>query len=137
MPQKRLIVLVCCALAMCMASLAGAQLSEEYAEWADGPEGYLLTKKEKKEWEAITSDAEAERFIELFWARRNPEPANPFNAFKAEFDSKVRFADENFGYANRRGALTDRGRVLLLMGRPVPCYPTIVAVVADLRPHAQ
>ncbi len=118
MPQKRLIVLVCFALAMCMASLAGAQLSEEYAEWADGPEGFLLTKKEKKEWDTITTDDQAERFIELFWARRNPEPANPFNAFKAEFESKIHFADENFGYANRRGALTDRGRVLLLMGRP-------------------
>jgi GWxTD domain-containing protein len=118
MPQKRLIVPVCCALALCMASLAGAQLSEKYAGWADGPEGFLLTKQEKKEWDGITTDAEAERFIDLFWARRNPDPTNPFNTFKAEFESKVGFADENFGYGNRRGALTDRGRVLILMGRP-------------------
>lgn len=112
------ILLVIFAIAVLLAPIAEAQLSEDYAGWADGPEGYLLTKKEKKEWEAITSDAEAERFIELFWARRNPEPDNPFNAFKAGFESKVRFADENLAYGRTPGSLTDRGRVLILMGRP-------------------
>ncbi|MCW8983962.1 MAG: GWxTD domain-containing protein, partial [Thermoanaerobaculales bacterium] len=47
-----------------------------------------------------------------------PEPNNPFNAFRAEFEAKVRFADENFSFAKRRGALSERGRVLILMGRP-------------------
>ena len=102
-----------------VASTAAAQLSPEYADWADGPAGFLLTKKEKKEWEKITADAEAERFIELFWARRNPDPNAAFNAFRAEFEAKVRYADEHFGYTGRRGALSDRGRVLILMGRPV------------------
>ena len=118
MRRQRLVFLVCFALATILTPIAEAQLSAEYAEWDEGPEGYLLTKKEKKEWDKISSDAEAEKFIELFWARRNPEPNNPFNSFKAEFESKVRFADENFGYGNLRGSLSDRGRVLLLMGRP-------------------
>jgi GWxTD domain-containing protein len=106
------------ALALLLAPIAEAQLSSEFADWDEGPEGFLLTKKEKKEWDKISTDAQAERFIELFWARRNPEPHSSFNSFKAEFESKVRFADENFGYGNQRGALTDRGRVLVLMGRP-------------------
>jgi len=118
MRHIRLIVLVCFALAVTIVPTAEAQLSEEYSGWADGPEGLLLTKKENKEWAKITTDAAAERFIELFWARRNPEPDNPFNAFKAEFDAKVLFADENLGYGKTRGSLTDRGRVLILMGRP-------------------
>ena len=115
---ERLVVLFCFVLAVCLAPIAGAQLSGDYAEWADGPEGFLLTKKEKKEWAKITTDSEAKRFIDLFWAKRNPEPNNPFNAFRAEFESKVRFADQNFGYSKRRGALSERGRVLILMGKP-------------------
>lgn len=118
MRRQRLVFLVCFVLAVCLALVAEAQLSGDYADWAEGPEGFLLTKKEKKEWAKITTDSEAEDFIELFWARRNPERNSPFNAFRAEFESKVRFADENFGFAKRRGALSERGRVLILMGRP-------------------
>jgi GWxTD domain-containing protein len=118
MRRQRLVILFYFVVALFLQSAAQAQLSEEYADWAEGPEAWLLTKKEKKEWEKISTDAQAERFIELFWARRNPEPNASFNSFKAEWESKVRFADENFGYANHRGALSDRGRVLLLLGRP-------------------
>ena len=118
MRRQRLVVLFCFALTVFLAPIAQAQLSGEYAEWADGPEGCLLTKKEKKEWAKINSDAAAERFIALFWAKRNPDPSNPFNAFRAEFESKVRFADENFGYGNHRGSLSARAKVLILMGKP-------------------
>lgn len=96
----------------------GAQLSEEYADWAEGPAGFLLTEDEKDEWETVSSNAEAERFIELFWARRNPDPSSPVNEFKARFESIVEYADREFGYEGTRGALSDRGRVMLLMGTP-------------------
>jgi GWxTD domain-containing protein len=104
--------------ALLIASTAAAQLSEEYAGWADGPAGFLLTKKERKAWEQVATDAAAKEFIELFWARRNQDPDAAFNSFRAEFESKVRYADEHFGTDNQRGALTDRARVLILMGRP-------------------
>jgi GWxTD domain-containing protein len=42
----------------------------------------------------------------------------PFNPFKAQFESRVRYADENFSYEGKRGALTDRGRVLIVLGPP-------------------
>jgi GWxTD domain-containing protein len=118
MRRQRLVVLFCFTLAVFLVPVVEAQPSGEYADWADGPEGFLLTKKEKKEWAKIKTDAAAERFIALFWAKRNPEPHNPFNAFRAEFESKVSFADQNFGYGKHRGALSERGRVLILMGRP-------------------
>ena len=118
MRRQRLVILVCFVLAVSLAPIAEAQLSGDYAEWANGPEGFLLTKKEKKEWAKFNTDAAAEHFIALFWAKRNPEPNNPFNAFRAEFESKVRFADENFGYGNHRGSLSARAKVLILMGKP-------------------
>jgi GWxTD domain-containing protein len=99
-------------------AVAHAQLSQEYADWADGPAGFLLTKDEQKGWESITTDAAAKDFIELFWARRNPQPDAPFNPFRAEFDAKVQYAEDNFSYPGHSGATTDRARVLLLMGSP-------------------
>ena len=131
MRGQRLVLLFCFALAVILVPLVGAQLSGDYADWAEGPEGFLLTKKEKKDWAKIKTDAEAEQFIELFWAKRNPEPNNPFNAFRAEFESKVRFADENFGYGNHRGALSERGRVLILMGKPDSRQVRELTVVQD------
>lgn len=118
MRRLRLVILVSFALAILLAPIADAQFSEKYANWADGPEGFLLTKKEKKEWAKIKTDAEAEKFIELFWAKRNPDPNGSFNAFRAEFEAKVSFADQNFSFGKHRGALSARGQVLILMGRP-------------------
>lgn len=118
MSNRGLRSIVAFSVTMLMAVVAAAQLSSEYAGWADGPEGFLLTKKEKKAWQKIASDAEAEKFIELFWASRNPDPNAAFNTFRAEFEAKVRYADEHFAYTGRRGSLSDRGRVLVLMGRP-------------------
>ena len=96
MRHAGLIILACFALTVCLTPIAEAQLSAEYAAWPDGPEGFLLTKKEKKEWAKISSDAEAERFIALFWARRNPEPANPHNPFKEEFAVALRETTAQF-----------------------------------------
>jgi GWxTD domain-containing protein len=118
MRASRLQSLFVVAAVFLIAAVAHAQLSQEYADWADGPAGFLLTKNEQKEWESITTDAAAKNFIELFWARRNPQPDTPFNPFRAEFDAKVKYAEENFSFPGHSGATTDRARVLILMGRP-------------------
>jgi GWxTD domain-containing protein len=101
-----------------MGSFAFAGLSPEFATWADGPEGFLLTKDELKEWNVIQTDKAAKHFIDLFWAKRNPKPGAAFNEFKARFEGMVKYCDENFSYDGKRGALSDMGRVFLLMGPP-------------------
>jgi len=92
--------------------------ASDWRQWDQGPEGFLLTKDEAKEWKTITTESAAKRFIDLFWARRNPNPDAPFNTFRAQIDAIVRYADANFSYEGKRGALTDRGRVMILMGQP-------------------
>ncbi len=100
------------------AGLAGAQLSPEYSDWADQPQGFLLTKNEHKAWEAVGGDREAREFIALFWARRNPKPGAAYNEFRARFEGMVEYCDDNFSYEGKRGALSDMGKVFLLMGPP-------------------
>ncbi len=101
-----------------VASAGQATATVDWLKWDLGPAGFLMTKDDKKEWKKITSEAQAKAFVDLFWAKRNPDPAQPFNPFKAQFDSRVRYADENFSYEGKRGALSDRGRVLIVMGPP-------------------
>ncbi|MCD4750147.1 MAG: GWxTD domain-containing protein [Thermoanaerobaculales bacterium] len=106
------------ALVVFFAALVHPQISEDYRGWAEGPEGFLLTKKEVKAWSKISNDKEAKEFIALFWARRNPDPGAAFNQFRAQFDAMVKYCDEEYSYEGMRGALTDRGKVFILMGPP-------------------
>ncbi|HET7712843.1 MAG TPA: GWxTD domain-containing protein, partial [Thermoanaerobaculia bacterium] len=76
-------------------------LSAEYVQFGQGPAQFLMTKEELAAWGKITTDADAKAFIDAFWARRDPR-------LKAEFDRRVKYADDNFRESKKRGALTER-----------------------------
>ena len=110
---------VIAALLMSAAAITSfAQLSMAKADWARGPVQFLMTKEEQTAWNTVKSDAEADQFIALFWARRDPTPATPQNEFRDEFDRRVGYADQNFGNGRQRGSLTDRGKILVIFGAP-------------------
>jgi GWxTD domain-containing protein len=102
-----------------LAAPAGAQLSEPYASWADGPEGLLLTPEERTELAALTTDSEVAAFIQLFWARRDPDLDTPVNETRLDLQARVKAADEQFTEEGLRGSLSDQGKALILLGMPV------------------
>lgn len=97
---------------------ARAELSERYRTWLDGPEQFLVTSSERKALRKATTDAEAQRLIDLFWARRDPNPSTRVNELRLEFDARVAQADREYGFASTRGCLSDRGRLLIVLGPP-------------------
>jgi GWxTD domain-containing protein len=99
-------------------ALSAYALSPEYVEWGQGPAQFLMTKDEAAKWKKISSDEDAKAFASLFWARRDPTPTTPRNEYREEFDRRVATADKNFPSDKKRGALTDRGRILILFGQP-------------------
>lgn len=107
-----------CVTVLLFALTAYAELSPEFADWAEGPEGFFLTEDEADAWEEVTTDAEAKDFIALFWAKRDPNPGAAYNEFKARVEGMIKYCDENFSYEGKRGALSDMGRVFLLLGPP-------------------
>jgi GWxTD domain-containing protein len=109
--------------ALAIAASAGAQLSQTYKEWPTSPVQFLLSDSEKKAYAALKSDAEAKDFIELFWARRDPDLSTVTNEAKVDFDMRVAAADKLFSTDKLKGSLSDRGRVLILMGRPAGRQP--------------
>lgn len=124
MRSRVLVTVVGLMLALGVVPWVGAQDEPEPAgttsllEWDESPAGFLMTKDEEKAWKKVTTEAQAKAFIKLFWAKRNPDPSSAFNPFKAEFENRVRYADEQYTHDKSRGALSDRGKVLILMGPP-------------------
>ena len=106
------------ALLVSMASPAVAAL-DKHKDWDKSPEWQLLaTDAEKKEWKKVATDEDAEKFIALFWARRDPDLKTPRNEFRERFEALVKAADERFALGRKRGALTERGKALILIGPP-------------------
>lgn len=113
-----LVLLAATALVALTAAADPAQLSETYREWGEGPVQWLMTSEEQAAWNKLSSDAEAEQFVRLFWARRDPTPDTDLNERRRDFEERVAFADQQFAEGEKRGAMTDRGRVLILLGPP-------------------
>ena len=110
---------VCVVAVLGLTAASALALDAKHVEWGRGPAQYFMTREEIAQWKAIRTDAEADAFIALFWARRDPTPDTPRNEFRERFDALVRTADEKLGGArNRPGSLTDRGRMLILFGPP-------------------
>ncbi|HQR44871.1 MAG TPA: GWxTD domain-containing protein [Thermoanaerobaculia bacterium] len=97
---------------------------EKYKDWDKSPEfQYFATDEEKSAWKKVATDADAEAFVALFWARRDPDLKSPQNEFKARIEALVKAADQSFALRSRRGALTERGRVLIVLGPPKQVIP--------------
>ncbi|HET7434891.1 MAG TPA: GWxTD domain-containing protein [Thermoanaerobaculia bacterium] len=97
---------------------AFAALSPEYRAWGSGPAKWIMTPQEARAWKSVKSDDEAIRFVDLFWARRDPTGGTPINEFRSEFEARAKYADEHFSEKNTPGSLTERGRFYIVLGPP-------------------
>jgi GWxTD domain-containing protein len=95
-----------------LAAGASAALSPEKAKWGEGPVQFLMTKEEAAQWKALQTDADADAFIAVFWARRGGANA------RADQEGRWKYADEKFSIGNVKGSVSDRGRTLVLFGVP-------------------
>src|ERR1019366_3707615 len=123
MPLRREILMIfrgaSLAVILVLATSASGAGLERYKDWSKSPEfTFLATDAEQKEWEKLTSDQEADHFIQLFWAKRDPDLKTSVNEFKVVFDQRVKEADGLFSMPRLRGALTERGKLYILLGPP-------------------
>ncbi len=101
-----------------VAAGASAALSDTNTQFGKGPAQYLMSREELAAWKNLKDDAEAQAFIDTFWARRDPTPTTVANEFRSEFEQRVKYADEHFAEGRTRGSMTDRGRVFIVLGPP-------------------
>jgi GWxTD domain-containing protein len=104
-------------LVLCLLAIpAFGELSQPLKEWGSGPAQWIMTPDEQRAWRKITTDTEANNFIDLFWVRRDPSRGTAANEFHEEFDNRVAFSDKTFKERKKRGAMSDRGRVYIVLG---------------------
>jgi GWxTD domain-containing protein len=79
----------------------------------------IITETEKEVFFKLKTDQERDRFINLFWKVRDPNPDTSENEFYREYLERVHFADRYFSIgSSKRGCLTERGYYYLLLGKP-------------------
>lgn len=93
------------------------ELKEAYKKWINNDVAYIITKEEKRAFNALATDEERENFIEQFWRRRDPNPDTEENEFREEYYERIAYANENFA-SGIPGWRTDRGRIYIAWGKP-------------------
>ena len=82
---------------LALAVSALAQLSK-YKGWEITPEAYFLTPAERAEWKQVTSDADAEKFIAIYFAKRGGDQ------FREGMKRRIAAADEQFKMQRQKGS---------------------------------
>jgi GWxTD domain-containing protein len=93
-------------------------LEGELSQWMVGPIGRLASEEEIDAYLRLKTAAEANQFIDAFWAKRDPDPAKDGNAVLDLYETRAAEADKKFSEAAVAGRRTDRGTIHVLYGAP-------------------
>ncbi len=81
---------------------------------------WISTKKERKVFLKLKTNKERDAFIKDFWKCRDLNPKTPENEYKRAYEINFLYVQKYFSVKGvRPGWLTDRGRIFLLLGKPV------------------
>lgn len=115
--RRALFVGIMMALVMSPA-FAGKKLSKTDKRWLEQDVAALITEEERQLFKDLESDEEREIFKKIFWSRRDPTPKTPYNEFQSDFEARVAAVNRNLENQGRPGAVSDMGKVILLLGSP-------------------
>ena len=94
-------------------------LSARYRVWLNQEVVHIMARGEKEAFLKLESNELRDRFIEIFWEKRDPTPGTLRNEFREEHYERIEFANKNFGpRGQQNGWRTERGRIYILLGKP-------------------
>jgi len=94
-------------------------LPQQYKHWLNEEVTYIISSQEKKQFLALTTDAERDNFIKSFWDERNPNRGSTENTYKEEHYKRLAYANEHFGNTKAQdGWHTDMGQIYITLGPP-------------------
>jgi GWxTD domain-containing protein len=108
-------------------SIFAATLSQRYKDWAHSPQAYFMTKEDRAEWSKLKDDAEAEKFINDFVAKRGGD------AFVSEVERNVAQANKYLTLGKTPGSETVRGKMMIVLGPAAPTAATKKKRSGDVR----
>ena len=97
-----------------------SQLDEKYGKWLVEEVGRIITDDEREIFLRLDIDAKRDRFIERFWAVRDPTPGTRRNEYAELHYERLEYVNRFFGRGTSSpGWRTDRGRIYILLGEPI------------------
>lgn len=92
---------------------------DKYEKWLKEEVALLVLPEEKAEFEGLKTDADKDRFIELFWAKRDPSPGSRINEFRDEWMARLDHVNKTYAAGvGPKGWRSDMGKVYLIFGPP-------------------
>ncbi|HTH53825.1 MAG TPA: GWxTD domain-containing protein [Edaphobacter sp.] len=89
-----------------------------YRKWLEEDVRWIITPEEKARFSTLSSNNERNEFIRQFWQQRNVKVNGvPGDSFRTEHYRRIAYANQHFAH-DEAGWRTDRGRALILYGRP-------------------
>lgn len=122
-------LLISLAAALNAAALFGGGLAK-YKGWDKSPLGDLMTARERARWATIRTDDEADAFIKDFLSERSPELVAKVQHAAAE-------ADRYLTVGKTAGSVTERGRLVIMLGPPETFSVSETRVRAETRGLSQ
>lgn len=78
---------------------------------------HILSSEELAEFDAVANE-NIDIWYDQYWRKKDLTPKTPLNEAREEFESRVRYANAEFGRLRRMGVESDRGRIVVVYGKP-------------------
>ncbi len=91
--------------------------AEEFQKWLSEVNDILTDEECFIAWQVKTEEQRS-AFVREFWRSRDPWPNDICDAARSEYEAWRFYAQAKFQTAEKEGAQTDRGRILVLLGPP-------------------
>jgi len=97
----------------------GQKEADKYDHWLKEEVKLLITPEEESAFKKLSGDEEKDKFIELFWTKRDPSPGSKENEFKDEWYKRLDYVTKTYSSGSvSKGWHTDMGRVYMIFGPP-------------------
>ncbi len=101
-----------------------AENEDKYEKWLNKEVNLIITEAEKAEFKKLEKEGDKDFFINLFWAKRDPNPQTEKNEFQDEYYRRLEYLKKAFLYGYKTGTETDMGKVYLYFGKPRVLHPS-------------
>lgn len=116
--RKFFIYFFACFLLVDFSAFLFSSPKKKYKNWLNEEVYWLITKEEKKAFKKLKTDEEKDKFIALFWAKRDPTPLDEKNEFKEAYYERLNYVNLKFTRGPLMGWKTDIGKIMIFFGPP-------------------
>lgn len=90
--------------------------ADKYDTWLNDQVKPIITKEERDAFKKLKTDAEKDKFISDFWAKRDPSPGTPDNEYQKTYEAQLQILTDKLKGSTKKAVDSDMGMTALLLG---------------------